>query len=101
REGQRERVGPGTWIMALHPFAESPRMKRFALAGIVCAGMIVSAQAGTLDDIKKRGAIRFGYSETSVPFSWKKAEGGEVAGYSVEICKRVAAGVAQQLKIAD
>jgi len=76
-------------------------MKRFALAGVLFAGLIVSAQAGTLDDIKKRGAIRFGYSETSVPFSFKRAEGGEVVGYSVELCKRVAAGVAQQLKITD
>jgi len=76
-------------------------MKRFALAGFLCAGLIASAQAGTLDDIKKRGTIRFGYSETSVPFSWKKPEGGEVAGYSVELCKRVAAGVAKQLKVAD
>jgi ABC-type amino acid transport substrate-binding protein len=76
-------------------------MKRFALAGVLCAGLIVSAQAGTLDDIKKRGAIRFGYSETSVPFSFKRGEAGEISGYSVELCKRVAAGVAQQLKIAD
>jgi len=74
-------------------------MKRFALAGIVCAGMIVSAQAGTLDDIKKRGAIRLGYSETSVPFSFKQAQTGEIGGYSVELCKRVASGVAQQLKL--
>lgn len=76
-------------------------MKRIALAGIVCTGLIASAQAGTLDDIKKRGSIRFGYSETSVPFSFKQAEGGVISGYSVELCKRVAASVAKQLKMAD
>ena len=71
-------------------------MKRIALAGILFAGIATAVQAGTLDDIKKRGAIRFGYSETSLPFSFKTKE-GEVQGYSVELCKRVAAGVAQAI----
>jgi ABC-type amino acid transport substrate-binding protein len=67
-------------------------MNRLTLAGIAFAGTIVAAQAGTLDDIKKRGTIRLGYSETSVPFAFKKD--GQVGGFSVELCKRVAAGVA-------
>ena len=70
-------------------------MNRLTFAGIAFAGMIAAAQAGTLDDIKKRGTIRLGYSETSVPFSFKKD--GQVGGFSVELCKRVAAGVAASI----
>ncbi|HUL94642.1 MAG TPA: amino acid ABC transporter substrate-binding protein [Usitatibacter sp.] len=62
------------------------------------AGFAAVSQAGTLDDIKKRGTIRLGYSETSVPFSFK-SKAGEPAGYSVELCKRVAAGVARAAAI--
>ena len=50
-----------------------------------------AASAQSLADIKKRGTIRLGYSETSVPFSFKKDEA--VGGYSAEICARVAAAI--------
>jgi ABC-type amino acid transport substrate-binding protein len=72
-------------------------MKRLTFAGVVLAGMIAAAQAGTLDDIKKRGTIRLGYSETSVPFAFRKD--GQIGGYSVELCKRVAAGVATAIAV--
>ena len=52
-----------------------------------------AAGAQTLADVKKRGALRIGYSETSVPFSFKDKD-GEPGGYSVELCKRVAAASA-------
>ena len=69
-------------------------MKRFAaLAALFAASLMTLAQAATLDDIKKRGSIRLGYSETSPPFAFKSKQ-GEVSGYSVELCKRVAAGIA-------
>ncbi len=65
------------------------------------AGLLVafSSLAGTLDDIKKRGTIRLGYSETSAPFSFK-SKAGDAVGYSVELCKRVAAGVAAKIGMA-
>ncbi|MFZ3322364.1 MAG: amino acid ABC transporter substrate-binding protein [Usitatibacter sp.] len=52
-----------------------------------------SAIAQTLADAKKRGALRLGYSETSAPFAFKGKDGA-VVGYSVELCKRIAAAVA-------
>jgi ABC-type amino acid transport substrate-binding protein len=60
-------------------------------AAISLAAFAVQAQ--TLADVKKRGVLRLGYSETSVPFAFKTAEGNP-AGYSVELCQRVAAAVA-------
>ncbi|HXZ48014.1 MAG TPA: amino acid ABC transporter substrate-binding protein [Usitatibacter sp.] len=64
------------------------------LAVATLLALATAAQAGTLDDIRQRGAIRLGYSETSPPFSFKSTT-GEVSGYSVELCKRVAEAVAQ------
>jgi glutamate/aspartate transport system substrate-binding protein len=55
------------------------------------AGTAVSAQ--TMDNAKKRGVLRLGYSETSVPFAFKGKD-GQPLGYSVELCKRIASAVA-------
>jgi len=62
-----------------------------AVAALLC--LAFAAQAQTLADVKKRSALRIGYSETSVPFSFKDKD-GEPAGYSVELCKRVATAIA-------
>ena len=61
-----------------------------AVAALLCA---FAADAQTLADVKKRGALRIGYSETSVPFSFKDKD-GQPAGYSVELCKRIATAIA-------
>jgi ABC-type amino acid transport substrate-binding protein len=68
---------------------------------VLIAGLLLasSAFAGTLDDIRKRGTIRLGYSETSAPFAFK-SKAGDPVGYSVELCKRVAAGVAAKTGVA-
>jgi glutamate/aspartate transport system substrate-binding protein len=71
-------------------------LHRIAVA-VIAAALASAAQAGTLEDIQKRGTIRLGYSETSPPFSFKSPQ-GEVGGYSVDLCKRVAASIAQRIK---
>jgi ABC-type amino acid transport substrate-binding protein len=60
-----------------------------ALAALLCTAF--AAQAQTLAEVKKRGVLRLGYSETSVPFAFK--QDGKIAGYSVELCERVAAAI--------
>ena len=67
------------------------RLAAAALAALTCAAFAANAQ--TLADVKKRGTVRLGYSETSVPFSFKGSD-GSVGGYSVELCQRVAAAIA-------
>ena len=69
--------------------------RSFVVAASVAASLLLasSAIAQTLADAKKRGSLRLGYSETSVPFAFK-AKDGAVVGYSVELCKRIAAAVA-------
>jgi glutamate/aspartate transport system substrate-binding protein len=53
---------------------------------------------GTLKKIKDSGTITIGYREQSVPFSFRGPD-GKPAGYSVDLCQRIAAGVQQQLKL--
>jgi ABC-type amino acid transport substrate-binding protein len=69
------------------------------LLGLATAAGTLPAAADTLDDIRKRGAIRLGYSETKAPFSFKAKDDGQPAGFSVELCKRVAVAVIQQLAL--
>jgi ABC-type amino acid transport substrate-binding protein len=54
----------------------------------------------TLDKIKSTGVIHLGYRETSRPFSFVGPD-GQPAGYTVDLCKQVADGVRQSLKLAD
>ena len=49
----------------------------------------------TLDKIKTTKTISLGYRESSFPFSYI-GEDKKPAGYSVDLCTRIAAGVQQQ-----
>jgi ABC-type amino acid transport substrate-binding protein len=59
-----------------------------------------SAQGGILERVKRDGTIVFGYLESAAPFSSVDA-GGQPQGYSVDLCRAVAEGIAAQLRIAD
>ncbi|MBK6632187.1 MAG: amino acid ABC transporter substrate-binding protein [Betaproteobacteria bacterium] len=58
------------------------------------------AQTGTLDKIKKTGTIAMGHREASIPFSYI-GDNRQPAGYSVELCQRVAESVKRQLGLAE
>ena len=70
-------------------------MQRSFLTAVSLAALlaVTTASAQTLSDAKKRGVLRLGYSETSAPFAFKGKDGQPV-GYSVELCKRIAAAIA-------
>jgi ABC-type amino acid transport substrate-binding protein len=51
---------------------------------------------GTMKQIRDSKTIKFGYLKTGVPFSFFDQA---PQGYSVELCKRVAAGIQQQLNL--
>jgi glutamate/aspartate transport system substrate-binding protein len=59
--------------------------------------LALPASAQTLDKIRKQGAITLGYIDSAAPFSYADGN-GEPQGYSVDLCRAVAAGVAQQLE---
>ena len=70
-----------------------------AVLGLVFAfATSAVAQAGTLDKIKKSGVITMGYMAGSVPFS-SKNEKGQPQGYSVDLCREIASGIREQLKM--
>jgi ABC-type amino acid transport substrate-binding protein len=55
-------------------------------------------ETGTLKKIRDAKTITLGYRADSPPFSFQSAD-GQPAGYTVDLCKRVAAGVERQLGI--
>src|SRR3954465_2939608 len=68
------------------------------LSTIVLA-LFIAAPLGaqTLDKIRNQGTIKLGYIESAAPFSYAETD-GEPKGYSVELCRAVADGLAGQLK---
>ena len=63
----------------------------------VVPGIVVG---GTLDQIKKSGEIRIGYRTDAPPLSFNDSS-GQAAGYSVELCKRIAVAVKERLNLKD
>ena len=69
---------------------------------LLLASSPVMAQklTGTLKGIADSGVIRIGYRTSTPPFSFIDQNGGP-AGYSVDLCTRIAAAVREQLKLTD
>lgn len=64
---------------------------------VLVVGFTAHAQdAGTLKKIRDAKAISLGYRTDSPPFAFRGPD-GQPAGYSVDLCKRVAAGVERSL----
>ena len=79
-------------------------MKAFAIAAIVAAltfvGAPAPADAGVMEQLKSSKTLRVGYREDAPPFSYRN-DIGEAAGYSVELCRQIAAGIGQLYGIKD
>lgn len=72
-------------------------MTRTSLLAALLALAPLLAGAQTLDKIRKSGVITLGYIDGAAPFSFTDGN-GEPQGYSVELCRRVADGIAAELK---
>lgn len=76
-------------------------MKRIAaLAALLVLPALAHAQAldGALRKIRDSKTITIAYRTDALPFSFRDDK-GQPAGYTVELCKRVVAGIEQQLKV--
>jgi len=60
----------------------------------------IQAHADTLGQIRKSGEIRLGYRTDAPPMSFNDAN-GQAAGYSVELCRRIATAVKDELKLKE
>ena len=58
------------------------------------------AQADTLDQIRKSGEIRLGY-RIDAPLMASNDANGQAVGYSVDLCRRIATAVKEELKLAN
>jgi len=77
------------------------RFRTLALLGFTYAFAVsAAAQTGTLEKIRKEGAITMGYLDGSAPFSFRDAS-GQPQGYSVDLCRAIANGIRAQLKLAS
>lgn len=73
------------------------RIRQVALLGFVLLpGAPLMAQ-GTLERIADRGEFRIGYRADARPLSYE--EDGRAAGYSVDICRRIADAVRERLNL--
>ena len=79
-------------------------MKNFMMAlAVMCACAATALAAEAPDPLKKIKATRtitLGYSETAVPFSFVGND-NRPQGYSVDLCKRIADGIQQQLGLTE
>ncbi len=75
-------------------------MNRLTSVLLVAVAVLTASSAiaqGTLDRIRQRGEIRVGYRADARPLSFE--ENGAAAGYSVDLCRRIAAGIGEQLSL--
>jgi len=72
---------------------------RATLAGICLLTGVPALAQGTLEAIRLRNEIRIGYLPDARPLSFE--ENGQAAGYSVDICRRIAVAVREHLDLPD
>src|SRR5262245_8089355 len=81
-------------------------MKRFVTVLLMVAIGALAGEAaaqpleGTLKRIKDSGTIKIGFRENSAPFSFLGPD-KKPAGYSIDLCERIARSVQQELKLTD
>jgi ABC-type amino acid transport substrate-binding protein len=78
----------------------SHRVVAAFLVSVALGAVACGASADTLDQIRKSGEIRLGYRTDAPPMSFNDAS-GQAVGYSVDLCRRIATAVKEELKLAD
>jgi glutamate/aspartate transport system substrate-binding protein len=101
-----ERDPPGIFTYSSIPSRHRPgepmshRRAATFLAVLASGTLAAAAHAATLDQIRKSGEIRLGYRTDAPPMAFND-EDGQPSGYSVELCRRIAAAVKDQLKLSE
>lgn len=75
-------------------------MMALALLVAVASGAAAQPLEGTLKRIKDTGTFRIGFRENSAPFSFRGTD-GKPAGYSIDLCERIARAAQQELRLAN
>lgn len=97
-------TGSATATTTAHSSAGAAGVVVAAFAiGLLTAALPQSAEAATgstLDRVKQSGTLRLGYRTDARPFAFRD-ESGSAAGYSVALCRKVAAQVKSDLGISN
>jgi len=88
----RHRVWIATCAIALLAIAPAA----FGQAAKKAAPPAATPPASTLDRVRKTGSLRLGYAVDARPFSYRD-QGGQVTGYSVDLCNAVAEAVKSEV----
>jgi glutamate/aspartate transport system substrate-binding protein len=92
----QEKLGNKTKVASVKRF----NALLFVTALLLTYGSHAAAADSTLARIAKRGEMRIGYDKDSEPMSFVDKDGSP-AGYSVDLCRRIGAGVKAELKRED
>ena len=76
------------------------RLLTLLLAAVLFATPVMAAEPDTLQKIKSSNTITLGYREDARPFAYT-GDDGKPAGYSVELCTRIATTIARQLGLTN
>jgi polar amino acid transport system substrate-binding protein len=82
------------------PYRRTNRLAALAFIAAALHAAAAPADAATLDRIRDTGKLTLGYEVDARPFSFTD-EGGKPAGFSVELCQKVAEEVKTELGLAD
>lgn len=77
------------------------RSLKISLVALLAAATLplpAFAQTGVLERIRQQGAITMGYIDGAAPFSFVGPD-KQPQGYSIDLCREVAAGIRTQLKL--
>lgn len=80
-----------------HNLPTSLRLGAAVLAAAAMLAAVPALAAGTLDKARDSGTLTLGYRSDTRPFAYDEA--GKPAGYSVELCAKVADAVKAELKL--
>ena len=77
-------------------------VKVFLTAALIFSspGLVAQEVEGTLEKISRTGEFLIGYRTDASPLSYENAD-GQPSGYSVDLCRRISAGVKAHLGRAD
>jgi polar amino acid transport system substrate-binding protein/glutamate/aspartate transport system substrate-binding protein len=78
----------------------SIRFLAVSFAATLAAPVAAQSPDGTLAKIRDAGVITLGYRTDAPPFSFAGSD-GQPAGYSVDLCKRIASSIESALKLAE
>ena len=92
-----QRAGAEVSLMSNVIHALCGRAAMLATLALLALPTLPAAAAGTLDKVKASGKLTLGYRSDARPFAF--SDGGKPAGFSVELCLKVADAVKAELKL--